>query len=81
MTKNGEMSKSALQIMIGMGILVFLAGLLLFSWLGTYNRYWADDWCYYSYIKNLGVGETLRGYFYITTYNSNRSAMTFISCM
>lgn len=62
--------------MMGMGILVFLAGLILFSWLGTYNRYWADDWCYYSYIKNLGFGETLRGYFYITTYNSNRSAMT-----
>lgn len=54
-------------------------GLLYFAYLGYYTRYWQDDWCYNAHFKNLGFLETIRGYFYITTYASNRFSLTLFS--
>jgi len=59
--------------------IIFLAGLLLYTYLGIYNRYWADDWCYNADLRELGFIDTLKGYTYITTYASNRYALTLFS--
>ena len=61
------------------GLVLFLIGLGLFSYLGIYNRYWADDWCYNADFRELGFIGTLKGYTYITTYASNRYSLTFFS--
>ncbi len=60
-------------------IILFLTGLGLFAYLGVYNRYWADDWCYNADLKELGFLGALKGYTYITTYASNRYSLTFFS--
>lgn len=62
-----------------LGLALFLAGLGLFAYLGFYNRYWADDWCYNADLKQLGFWGTLKGYTYITTYASNRYSLTLFS--
>jgi hypothetical protein len=38
-----------------LGIIVFLSGLALFAYAGTYSRFWADDYCYSATIKQLGL--------------------------
>ena len=58
------------------GLLIFLAGVGLFAYLGYYNRYWADDWCYNADFKNMGFIETVRGYSYNTTYTPSRYSVT-----
>ena len=58
------------------GLILFLAGVGLFSYLGYYNRYWADDWCYNADFKNLGFLETLSGYAYNVTYTPSRYSVT-----
>ncbi len=58
------------------GLALFLAGLGLFAYLGYYNRYWADDWCYNADFKNLGFLETLGGYAYNVTYTPSRYSVT-----
>lgn len=62
-----------------MGLVLFLAGLGLFAYLGFFNRYWADDWCYNADLKQLGFWGTMKGYTYITTYASNRFSLTLFS--
>ena len=42
------------------GLVIFLAGVSLFAYLGYYNRTWADDWCYNADFRNLGFLETIR---------------------
>ena len=64
-----EKIKNAIPIA---GLVLFLTGLGLFAYLGIYNRYWADDWCYNADFRELGFFGTLKGYTYITTYASNR---------
>ena len=59
--------------------ILFLTGVLLFAYLGIYNRYWADDWCYNADLRNLGFINTLKGYTSITTYAANRYSLTFFS--
>jgi hypothetical protein len=59
-----------------LGSAIFLAGVGLFAYLGYYNRYWADDWCYNADFKNLGFLETLRGYAYNVTYTPSRYSVT-----
>jgi hypothetical protein len=71
----GQLTKSMLFI----GVLVYLSGLFLFAYLGSYNRYYADDWCYNADLKSLGFWGTLEGYTYITTYASNRFSLTLFS--
>ncbi len=58
---------------------LFVVGLGLFTWLGVYSRYWADDWCYNANLKDLGFWGFMQGYTYITTYASNRFSLTLFS--
>lgn len=58
------------------GLVIFLAGVGLFAYLGYYNRTWADDWCYDADFKNLGFLETVRGYSYNVTYTPSRYSVT-----
>lgn len=67
------------RIVMIFGVALFLAGLGLFAYLGYYNRYWADDWCYNADLKQLGFWGTIKGYTYITTYASNRYSLTLFS--
>lgn len=67
------------RIVIVLGALLFSGGLLLFAFLGVYNRYWADDWCYNADLRTLGIWGTLQGYFYIISYASNRFSLTLFS--
>jgi hypothetical protein len=64
------------KIALIVGLVIFLAGLGLFAYLGLYNRYWADDWCYNADFKNLGFLETVRGYAYNVTYTPSRYSVT-----
>ncbi len=59
----------------------FSIGLGLFAFLGLYNRYWADDWCYNANLKDLGFWGFMQGYTYITTYASNRFSLTLFSAL
>ncbi len=61
------------------GLVIFLAGLGLFAYLGYYNRYWADDWCYNADLKTLGFLGTVRGYLYIMRYSPNRYSVSIFS--
>jgi hypothetical protein len=69
-------SKKAISLF---AFIIFLTGVSLFAYLGIYNRYWADDWCYNADLRELGFIDTLKGYTYITTYAANRYALTFFS--
>ena len=59
-----------------LGLVLFLAGVGLFAYLGYYNRTWADDWCYNADFRNLGFLETVRGYVYNVTYTPSRYSVT-----
>ena len=67
------------QWIVLLGVLVFSFGLGLFAYLGVFNRFYADDWCYNADFLELGLLGTLRGYSYITTYASNRFSLTLFS--
>lgn len=62
-----------------LGCGVFIIGLGLLAYLGTFNRYFADDWCYNKDLNRLGLVGTLKGYTTITTYASNRYSLTLFS--
>jgi len=64
---------------LGSGI--FLLGLSVFAFLGIYDRYWADDWCFNADLKTLGFWGTLQGYMYITHYASNRFSSTIFTAL
>ena len=38
-------------------------GLVVFAYLGFYNRYWADDWCYNDDFKHQGIIRSIGTYF------------------
>ena len=38
-------------------------GLAVFAYLGFYNRYWADDWCYNNDFKHQGIIKSIGTYF------------------
>ncbi|HEY5729021.1 MAG TPA: hypothetical protein VIS72_03160 [Anaerolineales bacterium] len=67
------------KLAVLIGLVIFLSGLVVFAYLGYYNRYWADDWCYNADFLRLGFMGTMRGYTYITTYASNRFSLTLFS--
>lgn len=73
------MEAASKRISTIIGLVLFLAGLGLFAYLGFFNRYWADDWCYNADLKQLGFWGTMEGYTYITTYASNRFSLTLFS--
>ncbi len=66
-----------------LGNIVVLAGLALLAYLGFYNRYWADDWCYSADARNLGTGGATLQYFDTesTGYSPNRYSLTFFSAL
>ena len=70
------MSYNLKKIALIVGLVLFLAGVSLFAYLGYYNRTWADDWCYNADFKNLGFIETVRGYAYNVTYTPSRYSVT-----
>ena len=54
------------------GLILALAGVSLFVYLGYFNRDWADDWCYNADFKNLGFLEAVAGYAYTIRYFRQR---------
>lgn len=70
------MSFNSKKFTLIVGVVIFLAGVSLFAYLGDYNRTWADDWCYNADFKNLGYLETIRGYAYNVTYTPSRYSVT-----
>lgn len=62
-------------------IFLFALGLGLYSFLGIFNRYWSDDWCFNSDFKVLGFIGILKGYTYITHYSSERISLTLFSAL
>jgi hypothetical protein len=70
------MSLNLKKIALIVGLVLFLAGVGLFVYLGYYNRTWADDWCYDADFRNLGFIETVRGYVYNVTYTPSRYSVT-----
>jgi len=64
------------KIILYIGLAALVGGLCLFIFLSYYNRYWADDWCYNTDFRSKGFLETLRGYFYDTTYTPSRYSVT-----
>jgi hypothetical protein len=71
--------KTIITATAGIAILVCLFGLAFYAYLGIYNRYWADDYCYNADYQRLGIVGTLKGYTFITTYASNRYSLTFFN--
>ncbi len=51
------------QKTILLSILVSGIGLALLAYLGFYNRYWADDWCFNTDFKHEGIIRTVGNYF------------------
>lgn len=69
---------------VRLGIFVPLAGLALMAYLGWYNRYWSDDWCYNVDFENLGIAGTVNTYFMtgeeaLRCYAPNRYSLTLLS--
>ena len=57
------------------GNIVVFGGLILLAYLGFYNRYWSDDWCYNSDFKNYGVVKTT-GFYFATGEEAQRGTPT-----
>ncbi|MBN1451340.1 MAG: hypothetical protein JW963_10030 [Anaerolineales bacterium] len=70
------MSSNFKKFAFYLGLVLFLAGVGLFAYLGYFNRDWADDWCYNADFKNLGFLETVAGYAYNVTYTPSRYSVT-----
>ena len=72
------------RLSILFGILVALVGLALLAYVGFYNRYWGDDWCYNRDFNNLGLWKTINTYFMTGEqahrgYSTNRYSLTLLS--
>ncbi len=77
------MLKRLSSFAIPLGIVIVFSGLVLLAYLGIYNRYWADDWCYSADARQLGtVGATMQYFgFEGTGYSPNRYSLTFLSTL
>lgn len=71
-----SLSAKVKQIIPFIGLVIFVTGVGLFVYLGLYNRYWADDWCYNADFRNKGFIETVAGYSYDVTYTPSRYSVT-----
>ncbi len=71
-----SLSAKTKQVIPFIGLLLFVAGVGLFVYLGVYNRYWADDWCYNADFRNKGFIDTVAGYSYDVTYTPSRYSVT-----
>ncbi len=66
---------------IFLSITVAAIGLGVLAYLGFYNRYWADDWCYNNDFKHQGVLNAVENYFTNGAeshrgYSTNRYSLT-----
>lgn len=77
------MLKKLPSLTIILGNIVVLAGLAVLAYLGFYNRYWADDWCYSADARTLGTVPATLQYFKVveTGYSTNRYSLTFFSAL
>jgi len=67
-----------------LGTIATIAGLALMAYLGIYNRFWADDWCYNRDFNDLGIIGTVNTYFMtgqeaLRGYAVNRYSLTLVS--
>ena len=69
-----------------LGIFITLSGLALMAYMGLYNRYWSDDWCYNVDFKNVGIIGTVNTYFIEGDsadigygYSNNRYSLTLLA--
>ena len=64
-----------------LGTAIVFCGFILLSYMGLYNRYWADDWCFSADARSLGTLGTVLQYFKAehTGYSTNRYSQTFFS--
>ena len=67
------------KTLIFLGCAITLIGLGYLAYLGIFNRYFADDWCYNKDLNRLGLTGTLQGYTTIKTFASNRYSLTLFS--
>ncbi len=77
------MRATSKAILVG-SLCVLVAGLALLAFMGFYNRYWADDWCYNRDFRTMGLGRTIGVYFQggehpPRGYSSNRYSLTLMS--
>lgn len=78
------MLKHASRFTVYLSLAVVLIGLALMAYIGFFNRYWADDWCYNLDFKSLGPFGALRTYFFTGDaatrgYSTNRYSLTLLS--
>lgn len=71
-----SISAKAKQVIPFIGLMLFVTGVALFVYLGVYNRYWADDWCYNADFRNQGFIDTVAGYSHDVTYTPSRYSVT-----
>ncbi|MBI3169045.1 MAG: hypothetical protein HYZ22_11235 [Chloroflexi bacterium] len=67
-----------------LGAIIPLIGLALMVYIGIYNRYWGDDWCYNFDFKTLGIDGAIKTYSMtgaeaLRGYANNRYSLTLIS--
>ncbi|MBE0669627.1 MAG: hypothetical protein IH588_03485 [Anaerolineales bacterium] len=79
---SGKTKLNRLAVLLGIGMP--LVGLALLAYMGIYNRFWGDDWCYNFDFKTLGIGGTLNTYFMtgheaLRGYANNRYSLTLVS--
>jgi len=79
-------SERSVRGYLWLAIIAVGAGLILMAFLGFYNRYWSDDWCYERDLDQLGVLGTLSGYFFtgddaVRGYSTNRYSLTLITAL
>ena len=77
------MQKKLTTLIVILGNITVLSGLAVLAYLGFYNRYWADDWCYSADARQLGTIPATLQYFDTedTGYSSNRYSLTFFSAL
>lgn len=51
-------------------------GLTVFASLGFFSRLFTDDYCYSYHYQQIGLLETLRGYYFITIFTAHRYSLT-----
>jgi hypothetical protein len=78
------MTQKINRYIIFLTMMVAGIGLAAFAYLGLYNRYWADDWCYNTDFKHQGVLTAVGNYFATGDeahrgYSTNRYSLTLFS--
>ncbi len=78
------MSRKLEQNSISLSILIVVSGLVMLAYLGFYNRYWADDWCYNDDLKHQGIVKAVGNYLATADdadrgYSTNRYSLTLIA--